>query len=119
MYYMYMYMYNISPPASFSIYFAYSSEVVAPKQRNFPLAREGLRMFDASMAPSDPPAPTYVLYVMFYVLYVMLYVMCYVLCVICYVLYVMCYMLYVMCYVLCVMFSALRPSRTYLCVYIV
>ena len=46
-----------SRAASFSIYFLYSSMVVAPISCSSPLAREGFRMLLASMAPSAPPAP--------------------------------------------------------------
>ncbi|OQC49574.1 MAG: hypothetical protein BWX58_00676 [Deltaproteobacteria bacterium ADurb.Bin026] len=42
------------------MYFLYSSIVVAPMQRNSPLARAGLSMFDASIAPCALPAPTIV-----------------------------------------------------------
>ena len=44
--------------ASFSILSLYSFNVVAPIQCNSPLARAGLRRFDASIAPSAFPAPT-------------------------------------------------------------
>ena len=43
---------------SFSIYFLYSSKVVAPTQCNSPLASAGLNILDASSEPSAPPAPT-------------------------------------------------------------
>ena len=46
-----------SSAASFSIYFLYSAIVVAPISCSSPLASEGLRILDASMAPSAPPAP--------------------------------------------------------------
>ena len=48
----------LSSAASFSMYFLYSSRVVAPIQRSSPLASIGLSMFPASMAPSAFPAPT-------------------------------------------------------------
>ena len=41
-----------------SIYFLYSSGVVAPINLISPLANAGFIIFDASMAPSAPPAPT-------------------------------------------------------------
>ncbi|MCY1372633.1 hypothetical protein D9M69_598540 [compost metagenome] len=44
--------------ASFSTYLRYSSSVVAPTQCSSPRASAGLRRFDASIAPSDLPAPT-------------------------------------------------------------
>ena len=47
-----------SRAASFSIYFLYSSRVVAPIQWSSPLASIGLRRFPASIAPSVFPAPT-------------------------------------------------------------
>ena len=46
-----------SSAASLSIYFRYSAIVVAPISWISPLAREGFRIFDASIAPSAPPAP--------------------------------------------------------------
>ena len=46
-----------SNAASFSTYFRYSLMVVAPINCISPLAREGFKMLDASMAPSAPPAP--------------------------------------------------------------
>ena len=49
-----------SKAPSFSIYFLYSSIVVAPIQCMSPLAREGLNIFDASNEPEAPPAPTIV-----------------------------------------------------------
>ena len=48
----------LSRALSCSKYFWYSSNVVAPTARNSPLAKAGLRMFAASMAPWPPPAPT-------------------------------------------------------------
>ena len=42
---------------SFSMYFLYSSMVVAPMSCSSPLARDGFKMLDASRAPSAPPAP--------------------------------------------------------------
>ena len=45
---------------SFSIYFRYSSRVVAPMTWISPRERAGFRMFAASMAPSAEPAPTMV-----------------------------------------------------------
>ena len=47
-----------SSAASFSTCFRYSSSVVAPMQRSSPRARAGFSMFEASIAPSAPPAPT-------------------------------------------------------------
>ncbi|MNN26567.1 hypothetical protein D3C81_1400740 [compost metagenome] len=47
-----------SKAASFSIYWRYSSKVVAPTQRNSPRANAGFNMFPASIAPSPLPAPT-------------------------------------------------------------
>ena len=49
-----------SSAASFSIYFRYSSRVVAPSICSSPRPRAGLKMFAASMAPSAAPAPTMV-----------------------------------------------------------
>ena len=49
-----------SSAASFSMYFLYSSKVVAPTQCNSPRANAGLSMLPASMAPSALPAPTMV-----------------------------------------------------------
>ena len=49
-----------SSAGSFSIYLRYSSSVVAPITRISPRASAGLSMFDASIAPSEPPAPTIV-----------------------------------------------------------
>lgn len=43
---------------SFSIYFLYSSTVVAPIHLSSPLAKAGFNIFEASIAPSAPPAPT-------------------------------------------------------------
>ncbi len=48
----------LSSAASFSIYFLYSSRVVAPMQCSSPLARDGFKIFAASIAPSVAPAPT-------------------------------------------------------------
>lgn len=41
---------------AFSMYFRYSSSVVAPMQRSSPRASAGLSMLPASMEPSPPPA---------------------------------------------------------------
>ena len=49
-----------SRAASFSIYWRYSSRVVAPIQCNSPLASIGLSKLPASIAPSVLPAPTIV-----------------------------------------------------------
>ena len=49
-----------SNAASFSMYFRYSSRVVAPMQWSSPRASMGFNMFPASMAPSVLPAPTMV-----------------------------------------------------------
>ena len=49
-----------SKAASFSIYFLYSSSVVAPTQCNSPRANAGLSILAASIAPSALPAPTMV-----------------------------------------------------------
>jgi len=49
---------RLSKAPSFSMYFRYSSRVVAPIHWISPRARAGLRTFDASIAPSAPPAPT-------------------------------------------------------------
>ena len=49
-----------SRAASFSIYWRYSSKVVAPRQCNSPLAKAGFSILPASMAPSLLPAPTMV-----------------------------------------------------------
>ena len=49
-----------SNAASFSMYWRYSSSVVAPIQCSSPLASMGLSIFPASMAPSVLPAPTIV-----------------------------------------------------------
>ena len=48
----------LSSALSFSKYFWYSSRVVAPMLLNSPLAKAGLRILAASMAPSPFPAPT-------------------------------------------------------------
>ena len=45
---------------SFSIYFRYSSSVVAPMQCSSPLASIGFNMLPASIEPSAAPAPTMV-----------------------------------------------------------
>ena len=47
-----------SKAASFSMYWRYSSRVVAPTQRSSPRANAGFSMLPASMAPSPLPAPT-------------------------------------------------------------
>jgi hypothetical protein len=44
--------------ASFSTFLRYSSRVVAPTQCSSPRASAGLSRLEASMAPSDLPAPT-------------------------------------------------------------
>ncbi|MNR28219.1 hypothetical protein D3C85_1455340 [compost metagenome] len=49
-----------SSAASFSMYWRYSSSVVAPTQCSSPRARAGFSMFPASIAPSALPAPTIV-----------------------------------------------------------
>ncbi len=49
-----------SSAGSFSICSRYSSSVVAPIACSSPRASAGLSMFDASTAPSAPPAPTIV-----------------------------------------------------------
>ena len=49
-----------SSAASFSIYWRYSSSVVAPTQCNSPRANAGLSILPASIAPSPLPAPTIV-----------------------------------------------------------
>src|SRR5271166_2602035 len=49
-----------SSAASFSMYFRYSLRVVAPTHCSSPRLSAGLRMFEASMAPSAEPAPTIV-----------------------------------------------------------
>ena len=49
-----------SRAASFSMYFRYSSRVVAPIQCSSPLASMGFNIFPASMEPSVFPAPTMV-----------------------------------------------------------
>ena len=51
---------RLSRAASFSIYWRYSSSVVAPIQCSSPLASIGFNIFPASMAPSVLPAPTMV-----------------------------------------------------------
>ena len=50
----------LSRALSFSIYFLYSSKVVAPIQLSSPLANIGLIRFPASIEPSVLPAPTIV-----------------------------------------------------------
>ena len=50
----------LSSAGSFSIYFLYSSIVVAPMVWISPLARKGFMIFAASTAPSAAPAPTIV-----------------------------------------------------------
>ena len=47
-----------SSAPSFSMYLRYSSRVVAPMHWTSPRARAGLSTFEASIAPSAPPAPT-------------------------------------------------------------
>ena len=47
-----------SSAASFSMYFRYSSKVVAPMQCSSPRANAGFNIFPASIAPSAAPAPT-------------------------------------------------------------
>src|SRR6266581_1533948 len=47
-----------SRAGSFSMCFLYSLSVVAPMTRSSPLARAGLSMLEASIAPSAAPAPT-------------------------------------------------------------
>ena len=49
-----------SSAASFSMYFRYSSRVVAPTQCSSPRASAGLSILPASIAPSALPAPTMV-----------------------------------------------------------
>ena len=49
-----------SSAASFSMCLRYSSSVVAPTARSSPRASIGLSRFEASTAPSAPPAPTIV-----------------------------------------------------------
>ena len=51
---------RLSRAASFSIYWRYSSSVVAPIQCNSPLASIGFNILPASIAPSVLPAPTIV-----------------------------------------------------------
>ena len=50
----------LSRAPSFSIYFLYSSSVVAPMHWISPLASAGLNILDASKLPIAPPAPTIV-----------------------------------------------------------
>ena len=50
--------YLLANAASFSMCVLYSSRVVAPIMCNSPLAKAGLSMFEASIAPSTFPAPT-------------------------------------------------------------
>ena len=47
-----------SRAASFSMYWRYSSSVVAPTQRSSPRAKAGFSILPASIAPSVLPAPT-------------------------------------------------------------
>ena len=49
-----------SSAPSFSMYWRYSSSVVAPMHCSSPRDRAGLNMFDASSDPDAPPAPTIV-----------------------------------------------------------
>ena len=49
---------RLSRAASFSMYFLYSSRVVAPMQWSSPRASFGFKRFPASIEPSPPPAPT-------------------------------------------------------------
>ena len=49
---------RLSSALSFSKYFWYSFSVVAPMALSSPLARAGLSILAASIAPSPPPAPT-------------------------------------------------------------
>ncbi|CRZ48495.1 Uncharacterised protein [Vibrio cholerae] len=49
-----------SNAGSFSMYWRYSSKVVAPTQCNSPRAKAGLSMLPASIEPSPFPAPTMV-----------------------------------------------------------
>ena len=49
-----------SSAGSFSMYFRYSSSVVAPMQCNSPRASMGFNILPASMLPSEAPAPTMV-----------------------------------------------------------
>mmetsp|Transcript_16631 Transcript_16631/g.36886 ORF Transcript_16631/g.36886 Transcript_16631/m.36886 type:complete len:208 (-) Transcript_16631:679-1302(-) len=49
---------RLSSALSFSMYNLYSFRVVAPMQRSSPLASMGFSRFDASILPSDAPAPT-------------------------------------------------------------
>ncbi len=49
-----------SKAASFSMYWRYSSKVVAPMQCSSPRANMGFSIFPASIAPSVLPAPTMV-----------------------------------------------------------
>ena len=49
-----------SSAASFSMYWRYSSSVVAPMQCSSPRASAGFSMLPASIAPSALPAPTMV-----------------------------------------------------------
>ena len=49
-----------SSAPSFSMYLRYSSSVVAPMHCSSPRASAGFSMFEASIAPSAPPAPTMV-----------------------------------------------------------
>ena len=49
---------RLSSARSFSIYLRYSVIVVVPIVCISPRAREGFKIFDASIAPPEPPAPT-------------------------------------------------------------
>ncbi len=49
---------RLSRALSASKYFWYSSRVVDPIVLNSPLASAGFRMFEASIAPDERPAPT-------------------------------------------------------------
>ena len=49
-----------SSALSFSMYLRYSLSVVAPMHWSSPRESAGLKMFDASIAPSAAPAPTIV-----------------------------------------------------------
>ena len=51
---------RLSKAPSFSIYWRYSSNVVAPTHWISPLAKAGLNMLEASSEPVAPPAPTIV-----------------------------------------------------------
>mmetsp|Transcript_13370 Transcript_13370/g.20177 ORF Transcript_13370/g.20177 Transcript_13370/m.20177 type:complete len:286 (-) Transcript_13370:48-905(-) len=49
---------RLANAGSFSMYFLYSSNVVAPTQCSSPLAKAGFNIFDASIELSTAPAPT-------------------------------------------------------------